>query len=217
MRNRDENTGKKLAIGAAIAGAHRCYGGGGRGCNVNGKNKGSSFERATCKALSLWVSDGKKGDLYWRSAMSGGRATVAHRRSIQQSEAAGTTWPSGPPVRQAGDITAVAAEGHKLTDLFLIECKHYRDLDFGLFLFQRGKLWKFWKTAQAEARKYEKITLLIAKQNHTPTVVLSELGCFAEYCKGVDIQFPRMVENCVLFRFDEMLKFSFKTLHEEMA
>src|ERR1700686_1673675 len=114
-----------------------------------GKGKGSSFERKVCKALSLWVSAGKHVDLFWRSAMSGGRATVAHRRQIVQSEAAGTTWPSAPPVRQAGDITAVAPEGHKLTDLFLVECKHYRDLDFDLFIFKKGRLYQFWKTAQA--------------------------------------------------------------------
>jgi hypothetical protein len=42
-----------------------------------GKQKGSQFERDVCRELSLWVSHGKQEDVYWRSAMSGGRSTVA--------------------------------------------------------------------------------------------------------------------------------------------
>lgn len=31
---------------------------------MNSKAKGASFERDVCKKLSLWVSDGKREDLY---------------------------------------------------------------------------------------------------------------------------------------------------------
>ena len=126
-----------------------------------GKAKGASFERDVCKKLSLWVSDGKREDLYWRSAMSGGRATLGHRK--------------GKDLRhQAGDICAVHPEGHKLTERFYIECKHYRDLDLGGLLFKKGKLFNFWVATEAEATKHERLPLLIAKQNNFKTLVLCE-------------------------------------------
>jgi len=46
-----------------------------------GKAKGASFERDICRRLSLWVSAGKQEDVFWRSAMSGGRSTVADSSS----------------------------------------------------------------------------------------------------------------------------------------
>lgn len=123
---------------------------------VNGKQKGSSFEREVCKALSLWVSKGVSVDLYWRAAMSGGRATVAK----------GT-------VRQAGDITAVAPEGHILTDNFYVECKNYKDVDLDCLVKGKGALLTFWQTAQKEAAKYNRIPTLIFKRNHWPTLFCS--------------------------------------------
>ena len=47
-----------------------------------GKEKGSSFERLVCKRMSMWLSKGERDDLFWRSAMSGGRATVQLRDDI---------------------------------------------------------------------------------------------------------------------------------------
>src|SRR5215216_6431446 len=43
--------------------------------------KGPQWEREVCRALSLWVTNGERVDVFWRSAMSGGRATV-HNRSV---------------------------------------------------------------------------------------------------------------------------------------
>ena len=45
-----------------------------------GKAKGSSFERLICKELSLWITGGEHQDVFWRSAMSGGRSTVAMKK-----------------------------------------------------------------------------------------------------------------------------------------
>ena len=118
---------------------------------VNGKQKGAGFEREICKKLSLWITKGEKVDCFWRSAMSGGRATVAKGA-----------------VRQAGDITAVAPEGHALTDVLYIECKNYKDVDLDCLVKGKGTLLTFWKTAQKEAAKYNRIPTLIFKRNHWP-------------------------------------------------
>src|SRR4051794_4734956 len=103
-----------------------------------GKGKGSSYERYVCKVLSLWITNGEREDVFWRSAMSGGRATVQHRRGVS--------------VRQSGDICAVAPEGHVLTDTLYIECKHVKKLGLDSFLIKgTGPLANFWDKAQKEA------------------------------------------------------------------
>jgi hypothetical protein len=129
-----------------------------------GHAKGASFERLVCKHLSLWATKGKKEDVFWRSAMSGGRATLLNRKgkSAQNS---------------AGDITATGEEGHLLTDHFYVECKAYRDLNILSFVFQKetGALWKFWKETQVQAGKHRKTPLLIVKQNNLPPFAVIDL------------------------------------------
>lgn len=127
------------------------------------KQKGAAFEREVCKALSEWITRGRKSDCFWRSAMSGGRATFARK----------TTGDSLS--RQAGDICAVSPEGHVLTDAFYIELKHVKDLHIDRMLEGIGNLHKYWVVAQAEANQYKKIPMLIAKQNMMPTLIVTPL------------------------------------------
>lgn len=42
--------------------------------------KGGTFEREMCVKLSLWWSGGKDDAIFWRSANSGGRATVRRQK-----------------------------------------------------------------------------------------------------------------------------------------
>jgi hypothetical protein len=134
-----------------------------------GKQKGASWERHVCKLLSLWVSHGKNEDLFWRSAMSGGRATVQKR--------------AGRSIRQAGDITAVAPEGHALTSTYCIECKHVKKLDIASFILDnRGALAKFWKQACDQARDHMRQPLLIAKENGREALVICRPHGLRMYC-----------------------------------
>ena len=129
-----------------------------------GKQKGSAFERKVCKLLSAWVSGGESEDLFWRSAMSGGRATVGHRSGKSHS-------------RHAGDISATSREGHALTDYWYVECKAYRNLSIDSAMIKgTGSLIKFWDEAVAQAARYKKLPMLIAKQNQMPTIVLVPIG-----------------------------------------
>jgi len=92
--------------------------------------------------------------------MSGGRATVNRKRGIGNRT-------------QCGDISAVSPEGHKLTDLFVVECKFYANLDLATsLLLGRGKLAQFWKEVCAEAKHANKEPLLIARQNRFEPLVL---------------------------------------------
>ena len=123
-----------------------------------GKSKGASFEREVCKKLSLWVSHGEREDLFWRSAMSGGRATVGARKGKDLSH-------------QAGDICSVHSDGHKLTDAFFFECKHVKSLQLDQFLIKgTGTLAGFWTKAKQEAKRHNKIPIIIAKQNNWPVL-----------------------------------------------
>jgi len=151
-----------------------------------GKQKGALFERLVCKQLSLYYSDGRRDDLFWRSAMSGGRATLN----------------KGKAKNQAGDITGIG--GHTfLHDVFL-ELKHYKSLDLaGFCLFGTGKLQKFWDTALKQARDAGKRhTLLIAKENRLPAIVIASPGWLSDPDQPKDRR--AIIDGCDVYLFDEL-------------
>jgi hypothetical protein len=140
-----------------------------------GKNKGSAFERSVCQKLSMWISQDKHDDLFWRSSMSGGRATVMFKKG-------------GENRTQCGDITAIHPDGNPLTDKFLISCKFYRDLKIaGAVLGNKGGLSAFWAECVEEAKNHKKLPLLIAKQNQIPPIAclssagMAQLGISKKY------------------------------------
>lgn len=124
---------------------------------VNGKQKGASFERTVCKQLSLWISNGLHEDLLWRSAMSGGRSTVAFAKGKRLAA-------------QAGDISCIHPMGAVFASQFYCECKAYRDLNFAGLLTANGKLVEFWLETCTQAKHYNKMALMIAKQNQRPVI-----------------------------------------------
>lgn len=63
-------------------------------------SKGSAFERSFCKELSLWLTDGAKDDVFWRSSQSGGRATERAKKGLKTAGSYGdiaATDPIGAP------------------------------------------------------------------------------------------------------------------------
>lgn len=82
----------------------------GRKRKTNNKNRGSAFERSFCKELSLWWSDNKRDDLFWRTATSGGRATVRRKKG---KASAG----------MHGDVQSVHPKSRAFTLLYTIELK----------------------------------------------------------------------------------------------
>jgi hypothetical protein len=162
-----------------------------------GAGKGSAFERKVCKALSRWVSGGKREDLFWRSSISGGRATMAAKRGNMLRQ-------------QAGDISSIAPEGHVLTDTFYVECKFYKSLEIDNFCMgdKTGKLYKFWVRAVKDAKRYDRLPMLIARENFRDTIVVMPRGNFSTWqnnsrvCR-VGIPFVDIL------RFDHMVKLPF--------
>lgn len=128
-----------------------------------GKAKGNAFERDCCRKLSLWISDGERDDLFWRSAASGGRATFISRTS------GGTRLAAA----QAGDVTAIDLAGFPLAAQVVVECKFYKRLQIAEGLIKgTGSLVQFWHRVCAEAKTYGKQPVLIARQNLLPTLLI---------------------------------------------
>lgn len=157
------------------------------------KAKGSQFERDICVALSKWITNGKSIDCLWRSAMSGGRATI--KKGL---------------VRQAGDITAVAPEGHTLTNAFYLELKHLKDISLDSLITGKGSLVTIWDKTIVEAAKYDRIPVLIFKQNRWPVA-------FATTYKGVQklqahsvVCLKSLKTGMQIIKFDDLMSFPYK-------
>jgi hypothetical protein len=160
-----------------------------------GKQKGAGFERQVSEQLSRWVTDGARDDCFWRSAMSGGRATVRFTKGKKTAS-------------QYGDISAIAPEGHALVGLFVIECKFVKNLNIQSALVKgKGPLIDYWRQVQRDANKANKRPLLIAKQNQLPTLVFM-------YTQDVpngttvlaDFYYMNRQEPVSMLQFEELLK-----------
>ena len=157
-----------------------------------GKRKGNAFERIICKHLSLWITNGDREDCLWRSAMSGGRATIAYTRN-------------GEPVRQGGDIASVSPEGHALVDRFTIECKCVRSLELVNFMLHNiGRTARFWSKLVMEAQRDGKQPMLIAKENRGAIIVIAKtLSHYAEPYVTIHER------GCSLYLFSEIISSNF--------
>lgn len=128
------------------------------------KSKGNSFERDICRELSKWVSCGEREDCYWRSSLSGGKATIAKAKGKML-------------LAMTGDISCINPIGQPFLDRFYLELKFYRDLNYTGILTGTGHLVRFWEKTVLEANCYGKMPILITKQNHLPiTVALQSAG-----------------------------------------
>lgn len=168
------------------------------------KGKGSSYERHVCKLLSLWITHGKLDDCLWRSSLSGGRATVAHRKD--------------KVVRQAGDICAVSPEGHALDSIVFIECKHVKSLALeGFFISGKNTLANFWRVAVQQAKRHNKTPLLIARQNRLPDLILQPPGGLKQLTgtnriPGMVIRVDHKDIHCEVRLLEDLLKVPFNLM-----
>lgn len=128
-----------------------------------GKAKGAAFERLVCERLSLWQSSGKRDDLFWRSAMSGGRASVKFQKGKKNQS-------------QIGDISAIDQDGHWLVSLFVIECKFVKSAEFDSWINSNGGMaYGFWAKLVAQAEAADRYPMLVIKQNRVvPMVLMTE-------------------------------------------
>lgn len=157
-----------------------------------GKRKGSAYERVVCKALSKWLTKGKRDDVLWRSSLSGGRATVHAKKGKKMAHV-------------AGDICAVHPDGEAFSRVYFVECKNYRDLGIVQLVTKgSGTLQKFWEKAKAQARQHSKDPMLIFKQGKCPTMLGVRWNCQARFGLHYRVEFTK--QDLVLFDFAEFLE-----------
>jgi len=131
---------------------------------ARGKGKGGEFERGICRSFSLWWTDGKRDDVFWRTSGSGATAT---RRSQKGKKTFG----------QHGDIQATDPLGQPLIDVMTIEMKKgYNKAYFFDFVESTGSKEKMWEKFIGKARRESKEAgtrywLLIWKRDHRKAVV----------------------------------------------
>lgn len=130
-----------------------------------GKIKGGTFEREVCKQLSLWWSEGLRGDIFWRTSGSGSRCTVRAKQDKQT-------------VNSAGDVCYLDESGKELIDSYLIELKRGYNNEMSLNkLIDSGvanpMLISIWEKAKSEAKKSgRKYVILIYKRDRRKSMVV---------------------------------------------
>jgi hypothetical protein len=107
---------------------------------VNGKNKGNTHERLVASQLSLWWTDGRQDDIFFRSASSGGRATQRAKKGQTTANA-------------AGDLAAMTKEGQEFLDFITVEIKRGYNTISVADLYEKvsGGFWDFIDQAKKAA------------------------------------------------------------------
>jgi hypothetical protein len=158
-----------------------------------GKGKGNAWERQVCKDLSLWYTQGKMADVFWRSAMSGGRATVRAKKDKTLAHV-------------AGDICAVHSSGQPFIDRFYVECKAYRDMKIAQAVTKgEGRLLKFWRDTKKKAEQFGKQPILIFRQTQFPAMVGMTALTLADWGAAPMVSFHE--EDLYLLSYDKAFTF----------
>jgi len=161
------------------------------------KSKGSSFERKIAKELSLWLTNNKRDDTLWRSAMSGGRATIVNRAG-------------GNASAQMGDLSSIDVESDQFIKNFAVELKHYKDLKLLNLLYGGGKdgFPGFYSKVLKEAKDAGKQPLLIAKQNHKSVICGTTATGYSKFFNDSRYKIATFHQrSLVVFEFDKLLKY----------
>lgn len=138
-----------------------------------GAAKGAAFERQGCRDFSKWMSGGLHDDLFWRTAMSGGLATLKllHGKTNRT---------------QAGDMMAIHSSGEPLTDRFLIEFKFRRSLKLDSFYTGvKGGVAEYWEKCCEQAEQHGRMPLMVAKQNRMPAFISLNQEGYASFNLGL--------------------------------
>lgn len=125
-----------------------------------GKRKGGAWERKVCVALSLWISGGKRDDIFWRSATSGGRATARLKRG-KRTEVA------------CGDVSAVHSMGEPFLAQFFVECKATANCHLMAYVNPgtKGLREDHWLKPCRQAADWNREPFVIVKQNGIPPML----------------------------------------------
>jgi len=165
---------------------------------VHSQRKGAIFERKIAKDISLWLTDGERGDLIRRSIMSGGRYTVAYKKGDDIYR------------DQAGDLSIAGNDKNVESFLswFVVELKHYKDLQWDSFIYGKSKtqsVLSFWQKLVKESKKVDKLPFMVVKQNNRDALcILCTDGLYKLHC-GDLVNFVSVKYDCCIMKFDDLI------------
>jgi len=136
-------------------------------------SKGDNFERETCRAISLWWTEGERDDVFWRN-----RTRVTSNTPNAE--------------RQLGDLSTVHTVGVPFVEVFNVEFKigysktkqgkKHKVIPWDLLdlIDGKGKIFlEFWHQTQSDAILSKRFPMLIFKRDyHTPVVVMRRTDMF---------------------------------------
>lgn len=153
----------------------------------NPKDKGSTYERKISRLLSLWWSQGKDPDVFWRSVSSGAMATNRSKQGKSTNAA-------------YGDITTLSPTGEPFLRTFTVELKKYGNLDMMSLIDSRstGLFGKFWEKLVKECDEANKAgwgsePLLITCRNNRKSLVTMHYKFYlklVDYCGALNAKKP---------------------------
>lgn len=134
---------------------------------VKSSEKGARWEREVARELSLWLTDGQDDTQLWRSTQSGG-------------------W-SNRDEKQVGDLQANGVVGKEFRDIFSVECKHRKEIDFyHVFSQSDPDILVWWHKHVQECLEYSLCPLLIMKRNYYPVLIGAHKEIFNKFLEDLD-------------------------------
>lgn len=121
---------------------------------TNNKVRANRWEREASRLLSLWVSGGKRKDLFWRTNSSGAKGVITGERN------------------HAGDIVAADPAGTDFGDRFLIEVKWKRDFNYA----DLATLRKWMEKEGGKAKDLGKSLLMLIKGRNGEIYVMTNIS-----------------------------------------
>ena len=135
--------------------------------------KGFSYEREIAKKLSLWLTQGKRDDVLWRTEGSGGRSTQEAKKGHYLLNSYGDIGVKDPSCQEAVDFISKV----------LIECKRgYSTRIDGLKLIDNPSknhiLKQWWNKAVIEMKECgRQYVWIIIKRNRNKSILMSSYSC----------------------------------------
>lgn len=163
-----------------------------------GKRKGTQFERIVCQQLSRWWTraHGKRDDVFWRTSISGGRATARGRRGLSTHGS-------------YGDVAAVDPIGEPLIQTLVIEIKrgYNRASPLDLLDYAPGaaqQVWEQWYQQAEQACTLAKAfswLVIIQRDKRTPLVMFPD-KLITIAGEDPELSYPCLKLASVIFRID---------------
>jgi len=164
---------------------------------MNSKIIGNQYEREFSKKLSLWVSSGKRDDIFWRDLSSGART------SVRKKEGKSTSY--------SGDIVAVDLEYKEFTDTFYIDTKCYKEWN-SFFINPKNKksntILNQWIKTYIEAKEVNKLPIMpcyIRNRITDPFIIIPDLAGV----NNINCIYCEVLKGGVIYRFSIVMEDEF--------